>query len=598
MAYPDGVTTRPISFGPAFTLGAAAGLSMEVQVKPSRSMVWNGTPMIADVETYTSDDGMEQTAVLPVCDLDGWHDGAGNAIVRDSDGYTHSYRLTVIYKRGARPIQQVEKTVVIPTGDGSVIDLDDLVPVTSSGGVVVSVPDTWDAKITAAQTAATDAAASAAGAVTPDQVGAPGGVATTQQGLAPRVPHPRFPKFAGIVTQFQTGHGWQVGAGTWNLNDTTDYVVGSQSISAAASSRATPSYIDKWSGPTYDFTGKHLAFLVKVDNLANLENIVVSAGDSTFANYTVFAPIKGSASDPSSTIRSNEWFWVFTTLASKAGAGGGNGAWNAVTRWRIKVMPQTEGVPVTVHINQIAYFTPPPAFPNGAVVFTFDDCFGSQTWAEGVLAANGIPANLYVIADRIDAAPTDGVPWLTSAQVAHMHDVSGWEISGHAYTRAAHNAGYDSLSPDELDYEFAGLKAWLVNSGYRGSDHFAWPQGKDNPACMKAARRYFATGRGISQSGGVKNQLPSIEVGDMPMRIRAHVPASTDLESDAETLVNLAYDSASLLVFGFHQLVDTVPSPSSVQYLKSDFTAIVNKVVAKGIPVATMGGVLRAAGVI
>jgi len=81
--------------------------------------------------------------------------------------YTHTYTVTLIALTAANKIvsQRILGPFVLPTGDGSPVDLDTLLPVGTVAGGVVLVPDTWDAKVAeavAAAGSADEAAASAA----------------------------------------------------------------------------------------------------------------------------------------------------------------------------------------------------------------------------------------------------------------------------------------------------------------------------------------------------------------------------------------------------------------------------------------------------
>jgi hypothetical protein len=78
-----------------------------------------------------------------------------------------------------------------------------------------------------------------------------------------------------MVTTFQAGHGWtsaiNAGTPTFNLNDTTDYVMGTQAASISAPANAQ-GYIDK-TGLTLDTTGKVLRIWLKIDNLSSIGSV-------------------------------------------------------------------------------------------------------------------------------------------------------------------------------------------------------------------------------------------------------------------------------------------------------------------------------------
>lgn len=164
MAYPAGVITRPVTFGPAFQFEDGATAGMQVTFKSTRpGVLWmeTGSPAVSVPVTLNANDGVEQTVDLPVTDQDGWGDGDGNAIVPGDDGHAFLYIATVIFTKDGRTIpgsQPRSKVIPIPQGDGSPLDLDKLIPLTTPGGSVVSVPDIWSEQIAQAEAAALAAA--------------------------------------------------------------------------------------------------------------------------------------------------------------------------------------------------------------------------------------------------------------------------------------------------------------------------------------------------------------------------------------------------------------------------------------------------------
>lgn len=164
MAYPAGVITRPVTFGPAFELEDGGTVGMAVSFAATKKgMLWRATgqPAVSVPITRTADDGTEGVLQIPVTDQTGWGDGDGSAIDPGDDGNTHLYAVSVVFTQGGRTIPGVQprsKVVAIPQGDLSPLDLDDLIPMTSPGGTVVAVPDIWSAQIAAAEAAALEAA--------------------------------------------------------------------------------------------------------------------------------------------------------------------------------------------------------------------------------------------------------------------------------------------------------------------------------------------------------------------------------------------------------------------------------------------------------
>lgn len=164
MAYPAGIITRPVTFGPAFELEDGEVAGMTVAFKATRpGVLWTatGSPAVSVAIVRNADDGVEQTVNLPVTNQDGWSDGDGNAIIPGEDGHVFLYSVEIVFTQGGRTIpgaQPRKKTIAVPMGDGP-LDLDSIIPLTSPGGTVVSVPDIWSGQVEAAQAAAAAAEA-------------------------------------------------------------------------------------------------------------------------------------------------------------------------------------------------------------------------------------------------------------------------------------------------------------------------------------------------------------------------------------------------------------------------------------------------------
>lgn len=173
--YPAGVNTRQVSFGPAVVLEDGTALDMQVTIKASRSLVWiaTGAPLITNPVNVASADQLEKVYNLPVTDQDGYGDGAGNAISVADGAHSHYYTATVLYLLpgvNGKPGKPVGPSVkigpfVLPTGDGSVVDIDNLIPAPTGSGTTVAIPDTWSTTLAEAQ--AIVASKGAAGGLAP-----------------------------------------------------------------------------------------------------------------------------------------------------------------------------------------------------------------------------------------------------------------------------------------------------------------------------------------------------------------------------------------------------------------------------------------------
>lgn len=162
--YPAGIITRDVTYGSAFKLIGATDLLMEVSITPTRSLVWNGQPAINTSATVkTTILGSQGLITLPVTDQTGWKDGQGGTISVANGAQSHYYRVSIRYLDANNVVVASKDpfNFPVPTGDGP-IDLDNVIALPTTGGVTISVPDTWTQIVTAARDAATASAASAA----------------------------------------------------------------------------------------------------------------------------------------------------------------------------------------------------------------------------------------------------------------------------------------------------------------------------------------------------------------------------------------------------------------------------------------------------
>ncbi|URP22249.1 hypothetical protein SEA_BIG4_216 [Microbacterium phage Big4] len=160
--FPAGIITREIKVGPASDLISGASYSTRVMVSPSRTLVWDGSPVIPSLVTYTVKPGDEGLIELPVTDQEGYHDVRGNLVELEPGEHAFYYKIDVFYLRnGSVASKNSPVRALLPEGQGPV-DIDEMMTYTSkSAGGTVSVPDTWSVSVVAAQAAAEAAAQSA-----------------------------------------------------------------------------------------------------------------------------------------------------------------------------------------------------------------------------------------------------------------------------------------------------------------------------------------------------------------------------------------------------------------------------------------------------
>lgn len=390
-----------------------------------------------------------------------------------------------------------------------------------------------------------------------------------------------------LITSFQSGHGWTAYTGTAGYSiadDATDYILGSQSRKITLPATSSASASDRKLGlPAVDLTGKELAILCKVDRPDLLSQINLYVGHGNMANYYTLNAVTGNSAANATAVLANEWQWINFTFGSQIQTGG-TPSKTAITDYQISVQaPSAMGAPLNVHIGAIAYYTPPTAYPNGVLSFTFDDSYGSQfTNAMPVLDKYGYPGTVYNIVEKVGA-----VGGLTLSQLGQMQDLHGWDVGGHAYTLANHNTGFVSISDEALESEMVNQRDWLRINGFRGAGHFAYPGGQHDARVLAATRRYFSTARGV-------NALPrqSVQPDSLGLRLRSYPLNNTTTTASITGLIDNAYANGWWLILYGHDIVSGSAS-TSAQFAKANLQTITDYAATKGIPVRTVGEVMR-----
>lgn len=157
MTWPTGIRTRILTFGSAVSHVDGTDLAMQlslVSVLPAGvtgQIVWTATgqPLIPILVPLQASAGQVGQATIPVTDQSGYTDGNGNVIVPGADGNSFLYRAQILVINGTTAVyKSAWRMFAMPTGDGSPVDYDTMVPIAGSiGGTVVSVPDSWSADI-------------------------------------------------------------------------------------------------------------------------------------------------------------------------------------------------------------------------------------------------------------------------------------------------------------------------------------------------------------------------------------------------------------------------------------------------------------------
>ncbi|UVF60998.1 glucosaminyl deacetylase [Arthrobacter phage Gorpy] len=379
-----------------------------------------------------------------------------------------------------------------------------------------------------------------------------------------------------IISAVQAGHGFVSGGlGSFNLNDTTEYVSGSQSISITTNGAGGQAWIKK-SGLALNMTGKGVLLWVKVTAPAmnKLGYLFVDLGDAALTNY-----YRGFVWNFAGPLKAGEWVPVQIPWSYFAGNVGGSPTRANIDTIRI-VAGDVSGGQVTVAIGAVATFAEGTTkYPKGVVSFTFDDSFQSAyTVGLAKLAQHGHRATLFPILSRLDTGS-----YLTMAQVKMMQAVHGWEIGTHATSDATH-VDYNTLTSAQIDAELKALRAWQSLNGITSSS-FAYPAGGFSSAIAAHVLPYYASAR-------ANFNMPSTPVTNQPHRLPGMVLGASTTLAAAKTRVDTIAAGGGWQPFVIHDLIK--PTRTTNDWLPADFIALVDHCITKGVAVVPIGEVISA----
>lgn len=410
---------------------------------------------------------------------------------------------------------------------------------------------------------------------------------------------------------FQSGHGWTTtggNVGTANLNDTTEFVRGTQSVTITTAGKATAAgagadqaNLQRVGAPAVDLTGKAIRLIFKVSDVSKLRWISFYVGNANLANSFKWRVHTHVGSQ--NWVQTGEWVMV-TLQWGDVQSGGGTmtlsptrqpSTTTGFTDMRFQVIDAGTG-PITVRLQSVEIVDDTRVtHPNGLVSITFDD-----SWAD--VFDNGRPAmdtygyrpTTYTIADQIGTTAK-----YTAAQLRAAQNLSGWEIAGHSFKGAVHEKRYDGVTAEEVDTDASNLRGWLVENGFR-SDSFAYPGGRfgkttDGVSVESIVARYFSTGRSI-----IAEDNREITPPPMPYRLRSLTgisSISTGLGNPANLtgpggLLDRAQLAGGWLILCFHRIVTTTPTDNASCH-KDDFAAIMRAINARGMTVLPVGEVIQ-----
>lgn len=277
------------------------------------------------------------------------------------------------------------------------------------------------------------------------------------------------------VTIFESGHGWTTAGApdaATNLNDTTDFVLGSQSAKVVTGGAGASVTLGKLAMTSMNMTGKHFVAWVKLTNGAKLSTanaLQMFAGDTSLANNYLLNVANLSSN---CAITDGEWVPIAFDFNNASSTGAPNRA--AITDLRFRIQDDGTGTKVTVQLNGVS-IVPNAAtpFPNGVATIWWDDVFtDAYTLGRPRMDLYNFPGVCCPIIEKIG---TSG--YLTLAQLKALQVNNGWQVVPHAYTTAAHDNRFSTLTAAQVDDEIGRSLDYLASNGFEELDSFAYPGG-------------------------------------------------------------------------------------------------------------------------
>jgi hypothetical protein len=419
----------------------------------------------------------------------------------------------------------------------------------------------------------------------PDVSGMYGGVARL----------PRFSQPSAVLTTMQSGHGWTSnGTGTFNLNDTSLSIIGSQCATATTAGAGGQTNLRRFSSAVPDMTGKVPRLRIMLDSLTHLNEIVFYAGSGGLSSYYKWSIAVGGASQ---FITAGDW--VPVTLSFADATTTGTPSKSSITDLQLQVFDDAGGT-VAVHLQSVELVPDGSAyFPNSVCSICFDDSWDSPktqgAWTD--LDNRGWAGTFFTISDLLGQSGR-----LTLADLKTRCDplLFGWESASHAWTDVDHALTYTGMTAAQLEADLRAQRAGLLAAGLRSADGTAYPLGQfgrssDGVSTTDIARRYMSWAR--TTSNRTRETFPPAS----PYRLRAISSISSFSGGTSPTSLTTATtgtidkvrnNPGTWLILVFHKISSGAPTDTLTCSI-ADFTSITSKIASAGLDVRPIGDVLR-----
>lgn len=369
-----------------------------------------------------------------------------------------------------------------------------------------------------------------------------------------------------IITQMQSGHGFTTtnGDASSNLNDTSNFVIGTQAATLVTQGTGLTTYLLHKGLPAVDMTNKQYVVVLECDDLTHISSgsLQFYAGTGASSSTTYQWKLAAGGTIDQNLIQKGNWIYIVLNFADATISG--SPVRSAITDYYIHIADDNTGNKVTVRLNAI-YAIPDSnsqggygvSYPNGVVSVCLDDGFSSQwTNAKPYLDTNNIPPSAFVIWDQIGNTGR-----MTLSQYLTAQDICGWDIHAHSMTDYDHAQAFDNITTAELEANIQNQTAIMAAQGFQGQGS-AYPKGQLTPTVRTVLRRFFQFVRGTSNV--TLETLPPSDVFNL-RAVSSISPLSGGYSPSLITasgtgLIDQTVTNHRWLILVFHKIIGNVTS--------------------------------------
>lgn len=390
---------------------------------------------------------------------------------------------------------------------------------------------------------------------------------------APKVydtePIPTLRQFQNVaispLTIFASGHGFaKTSANGTFADDTTDYILGTQSYKLTTDGAASACFADATIS-AFSLTGKYLKVWVKVSSVKDLAELWFLLSSDAFTNFYTF-----KLSNDKSFLKDNTWQEYTFSFGDAVVTGTPNRG--AITKIRVRGKDQNSNA-IDIKFNGISAI---PERSAGVVSVCFDDGLDSlYTKARPYMDKYGFKGTAYIIPELVD---TNG--YSTLDQLKTMQK-TGWEIAAH------HDGQLEETNLHDLQDVIRFKKQWMLDNGFNGVDNYAYSNGRFTQSQLhNIYRKWFRTCRSIVE--GNTETYPPADTH----RLRILNITNVDTTVTVNNRITQAVNNKEWLIMVFHGIADTV-TDSSTQTSTTNFQTHMDNLNTSGIRVMPVGAVIN-----